>query len=384
MDPSVAAAPSPSALARSGGAKPLAELLRTQRRGLLAAHTALPDRLPVRPGWNLPLWERGHVAWFAERWTLRQPEPERGAACDPHQALPPGRCADALYDSSAVPHAQRWQLALPDAAATQALLDDQLAATLQRLADLGRDGDDHLYLYRLALLHEAMHEEAAWLIARQLGLPTPAASAQPRGAAAELPVPTQALCLGHAGPGFAFDNELPAQAVEVAAFRIDARARRWADVLPWARSAAYRDDRLWSPAGLAWRATRQQPDVLQLAPDPDPGSAAEGLSAHEAEAWCRWAGRRLPSEAEWQAASGLPGFAWGEVWEWCATRFAPYPGFRPHPYRDYSQPWFDGRHRLLKGASRCTPAVLRDGRFRNFYLPERTDLVAGWRSVAGD
>ena len=379
MKPSVVA--DPAQLARRGGAHALAALLRAQREQLLAAHARLPDRLPEQPGWNLPIWERGHVAWFAERWTLRQPEPWHGAGCDASLPLPPGRCADAYYDSSAVPHARRWLLPLPDAAATRALLDAQLDATLQRLALLDREDDATLYLYRLVLLHEAMHEEAAWLMARQLGLPTPAAAVPPPGA--ELSVPAQRLTLGHEGPGFAFDNELAAQPVEVAAFRIDARARRWADVLPWARGAAYRDDRLWSPAGLAWRGARWLPDALRLLPEPDPGSAAEGLSAHEAEAWCRWAGRRLPSEAEWQAASRLPGFAWGEVWEWCAAPFAPFVGFAPHPYRDYSQPWFDGHHRLLKGASRCTPAVLRDLAVPEF-LPAGADgSGCGWLSVAG-
>jgi iron(II)-dependent oxidoreductase len=82
------------------------------------------------------------------------------------------------------------------------------------------------------------------------------------------------------------------------------------------------------------------------------------------------------------AAAATPGFVWGEVWEWTAEAFAPFPGFRPHPYRDYSAPWFDGAHRLLKGASRFTPALLRDTRFRNFYRPERRDLLAGLRSAA--
>jgi EgtB-related family protein len=375
MHASVAA---PAQLARQGDAATLATLLQAQRRGLLAAHAQLPERLPPQPGWNLPLWERGHVAWFAERWTQRQPAPERGPRCDPAAPLPTGRCPDALYDSSAVPHAQRWQLPLPDAAATQALLDAQLDATLQRLAGQPHD-DAALYLYRLALLHEAMHEEAAWLTARQLGLATPAVA--PASAAGELCVPATCVPLGHAGPGFAFDNELQPHPIEVAAFRIDARPLRWAELLPWAHHA-YRDDRLWSPAGLAWRGAREQPDALLLEPDPDPALAAEGLNAHEAEAWCRWAGRRLAHEAEWLAACRQPGFAWGEVWEWTADPFAPFAGFAPHPYRDYSQPWFDGCHRLLKGASRCTPAVLRDPRFRNFYLPERTDLLAGLRTVA--
>jgi formylglycine-generating enzyme required for sulfatase activity len=366
--------------ARQADATTLAALLRAQREALLAVHAALPDRVDLRAEWNLPRWERGHVAWFAERWTLRQPDRARGAAADPHLPLPPGRCRDDFFDSSAVPHSRRWQLPLPDAAATQALLDAQLDSTLATLAALaGQPPDDNaLYAFRLALLHEAMHEEAARLLARALGIAQPAPARHAPGG--ELAVPAQRVVLGPTGPGFAFDNEQPARAVEVAAFRIDARVRRWSELLPWALHA-YRDDRLWSPAGLAWRGARTRPDAL--AGEPDPEAPAEPLSAHEAEAWCRWAGRRLPREAEWCAAAAQPGFAWGEVWEWTAEAFAPYPGFAPHPYRDYSQPWFDGAHRLLKGASRFTPAVLVDARFRNFYRPERSDLVAGLRSVAG-
>jgi formylglycine-generating enzyme required for sulfatase activity len=366
----------PSVAARTADAPTLAALLRAQRASLLTVHAQLPQRVAQRPQWNLPLWERGHVAWFAERWTLRQPDRARGAAADPTRPLQPGRCRDDCFDSSAVPHAARWQLPLPDADATQALLDSQLQATLAALAEQPHE-DAALYAFRLALLHEAMHEEAARLLGRALGIAQPGAARH--GPAGELAVPAQRVQLGHTGPGFAFDNELSAQLVEVDAFCIDARARRWCEVLPWALQA-YGDDRLWSAAGRAWRGARTRPDALAQEVDPD--APAEPLTAYEAEAWCRWAGRRLPREAEWCAAALQPGFEWGEVWEWTADTFAPFPGFQPHPYRDYSAPWFDGAHRLLKGASRLTPAPLRDARFRNFYRPEREDLVAGVRSVA--
>jgi EgtB-related family protein len=107
------------------------------------------------------------------------------------------------------------------------------------------------------------------------------------------------------------------------------------------------------------------------------------LSAHEARAWCRWAGRRLPSEAEWVRAAQLApdAFRWGDVWEWTDSRFAPFPGFVAHPYRDYSAPWFDGRP-VLRGASFMTQPRLRDVHYRNFFLPHRRDVPAGFRSCA--
>jgi EgtB-related family protein len=112
-----------------------------------------------------------------------------------------------------------------------------------------------------------------------------------------------------------------------------------------------------------------------------PGAPACHLNAFEAQAWCAWAGRGLPTEAQWVVAAQQAGFVWGQVWEWTASPFAPFPGFVAHPYRDYSQPWFDGRP-VLKGASFATHPRMRHRQYRNYFTPERTDLFAGLRSVA--
>jgi EgtB-related family protein len=90
----------------------------------------------------------------------------------------------------------------------------------------------------------------------------------------------------------------------------------------------------------------------------------------------------LPTEFEWEcAALSGPGFSWGHVWEWTASPFIPFPGFVPHPYRDYSKPWFDTR-RVLKGACAATSAALAHPRYRNFFEPQRSDIFAGFRSCA--
>jgi ergothioneine biosynthesis protein EgtB len=384
----------------------LAEALPASRTDTLATFAlyehALPQLVvPQRAELNPPLWELGHIGWFQEWWLARNPQRLLGAAADPWAARPPGlrAGADALYNSSAVPHDSRWTLTLPDATATRADLAAQLSRTLEMLAEARQD-DDALYFFRWALFHEDMHHEAAVYMAQGLGVTI----TDPRWQPAPLPPPVGELALeggpqrlGHAGAGFAFDNELGAHEIVLEPFRIDRQARRWDEFLPFVEAGGYAQPHWWTDAGRAWLTQTQAtaPRYLRRSgngwqqwrhgrwTDLDPALPACHLTQHEALAWCAWAGRRLPTEAEWEAAAlqRPEAFRWGDVWEWTASAFAPYPGFTPHPYRDYSAPWFDGRP-VLRGASFATQPRMRWPRYRNYFPAERNDIFAGLRSCA--
>ena len=397
-------------LARRGGAPELASALCASRRDTLATFAAYRAalaqlRVPVLEHLNPPLWELGHIGWFQAWWISRNPALADGVHADPElpRRAPARAGADALYHSSRVPHDSRWSLPLPDAEATLDDLDAELAATLALLAcvdERAADADARLYFFRLALLHEDMHHEAALYMAQALDVPVADARWAPR----PLPAPPPPLRLdagewrlGGSGEGFAFDNELDAHVVVLGRTLIDAQAVRWAEYLPFVDDGGYHDPRWWDADGARWlresgalapRYLRREAGGWQCRRHGrwlplDPHVAACHLTLHEARAWCRWAGRRLPTEAEWERAACTRGevFRWGDVWEWTASRFAPYPGFAPHPYRDYSAPWFDGRP-VLRGASFMTQPRMRHPRYRNYFPAHRADVPAGFRSCA--
>jgi ergothioneine biosynthesis protein EgtB len=392
---------------RQAGRNELAEALQTARHDTLAMFEAVLRALPtlevLRHAWlNPPLWELGHVGWFQEYWIDRNPARGQGRRADPDAPRRPGVRAgsDELYDSSTVPHDTRWSLDLPDARRTQDDLVRQLETTLSLLASSG-DDDDALYFFRLALFHEDMHHEAALYMAQALGIavddPRWRPRALPSGPRRQLTVPAGPCAIGHAGPGFAFDNELQWHVRELPSFTIDATVVPWADFLPFVMEGGYDNRSFWTDEGWRWlrgtgmraprylssqggrwhvdRFGRVEPLDLQL--------PACHLSRHEAEAWCLWAGRRLPTEFEWEAAATTqPGaFEWGDAWEWTESPFAPYVGFERHPYRDYSAPWFDGRP-VLRGGSFATQPRMKHARYRNFFTADRTDVFAGLRTCA--
>jgi iron(II)-dependent oxidoreductase len=379
---------------------------------------------------NPVLWELGHVAWFQERWCLRLRSDESLLASVLDSA-------DALYDSATVAHDTRWDLPLPELSATLEYQDrvlERVQARLEREPDNGW----FLYFVQLALFHEDMHAEAFHYTRQTLGYADPLERDNVgKGALdGDAEMPGGEFLLGAArNSGFHFDNEKWAHRVELKPFRIARVPVTNAKFLEFVRDGGYRRRDLWSPEGWDWRGEvcaprywverngewreRRFDEEVRL----DGDLPVMHVNWHEANAYCRYAGRRLPSEAEWEMAasfsreSGKRRYPWGDtaddgvranlsgsgrapvgafaagdsssgcrqmlgnVWEWTSSTFAPYPGFVCDPYREYSEPWF-GAHKVLRGGSLATPARLISNTWRNFYTPDRGDIFAGFRTCA--
>lgn len=391
-------------------------------------------RVPTLQTINPPIWELGHVAYFAEYWTLR------GRAGRP----PMLHNADSLYDSAAIAHDDRWSLPLPSRSKTHAFLDDQLNATLSLRTTHAHD-DRLNYFLQLILGHEDMHAEALLYTRQTLAYPCPRMHVQSAPAAQHEANGDAHIAGGRyrigseRGADFIFDNEKWAHDVDLEDFAIARTCVTNAEYAAFVRAGGYADERLWSSDGWEWRQKAEATAPLcwreaQVAPlgferrvfdtwiALAPGEPVTQICAHEADAFARWAGRRLPTEAEWEAAaSGVQRrrYPWGEerptsthanldvwfgdlanvnafaagdtpqgvrqmlgnVWEWTASVFEPYPGFSVDPYKEYSAPWF-GSHRVLRGGAWSTRARLIHNRWRNFYLPHRRDIFTGFRTCA--
>lgn len=387
-------------LARHYNKDQLAAAMRDARSNLLARVDDLSDaewRVPYNPNYNPVAWEIGHVAWFAEWWTLRGPHSLDGDGQLP--ARLPARHAgpDQTFNSSIIPHPDRWTVSLPERRALYDMLAAQLDATRASLAQ-GGESDEALYFYRLALFHEDMHVEALTYMRDHLGFSAPPGMRPPSVpiAAAQVTIPAGLARIGQEanGNGFFFDNEKWGHEVEIPALQMDATPISCGAFLNFVENGGYATPEYWPDAAGRWRNSieRSHPERWRKGADGwqcrwfdqwlrlPLDMPITHVNAYEAEAYCLWAKRSLPSEAQWEAAARQDTIQWGGmVWEWMSDAFMPYAGFSPDPYRDYSAPWFEN-HRSLRGGSFATHARMHHPQYRNFYLPERSDIFAGFRS----
>jgi len=412
------------------------------------------EQVPALSIINPPVWELGHAVWFQRHWLLRRAGGDVVSQEDEREEAE-------LWNSAVLAHDDRWLHELPDSALVLHEARECRDRAL-RLVEARGDEPDVAYFARLAMLHEDMHVEALLYTYQTLGYARPdlvpaveAALTGSRCERGDVEIPGGSWSLGKPrGGAFVFDNEKWAHSCEVEPFRMARTLVSEEEFAAFVDDGGYTRRSCWSEQGWAWRARagvelplywrrcdggyeRREFDVWRPLRKAGP---MVHLGAHEADAFCVWAGRRLPTELEWEVAAlcsrGDDGklvcasarWPWGarapddaeraraggarpsidlttagptevdaptgcdsplglrqmlgSVWQWTASTFEPYPGFSADPYREYSRPWYDGEHRTLRGAAWTTSARLACARFRNFYRPERRDIWAGLRTCA--
>jgi iron(II)-dependent oxidoreductase len=286
------------------------------------------------------VWDLAHIGYFEELWLLRKAGGREPLSAD----------YDDLYDSFSHGRDERGALPILEPAAARAYVSDVREAVLELLPGLARDD----FLVGMVARHELQHGETMAQTLALAGLlpeQVPAVSAS-----GDVLVEGGPFTLG-SEEAWAYDNERPARVVDLPPFRID--------------------------RGLVTNAEYTEFDGVSRGPDDAP---VQHVSFDEAEAYARWAGKRLPTEPEWEKAVKTAGseleHAQGAVWQWTSTFFDGYPGFRAYPYPEYSEVFFGEEYRVLRGGSWVTDALVARPTFRNWDLPQRRQIFSGIRLAA--
>ena len=349
------------------------------------------------------IWDLGHIASFEDLWlvqTIGGREPLRGELGD-------------LYDAIEQPRDGRGELPILSGAELGRYLGAVRARTLEVLEEVELDGPDALladgYVYELVLAHEAQHNETMLQLIQMTGHYAPQnPRSRPAATASIGPemirLETAEHEIGAHAYGFAYDNERGCHVRSVAGFEIDRLPVTNAQFAAFIADTNAEVPLYWSRDGAGGWVRTTMGRTRELEPD-DPVCHVD---AAQAEAYAAWAGKRLPSEFEWEVAAAgadsrranLGGLGFGthpaaaspqagstagalavlgDVWEWTASAFAAYPGFRAHPYREYSEVFFGDAYRVLRGGSWASGRDMIRTTFRNWDHPERRQIFAGFR-----
>lgn len=419
----------------------LAALLAARERTTLLTDSVDDHELTAQhsPLMSPLVWDLAHIGNQEELWLLRD--------VGGREAMRPD--IDGLYDAFEHPRASRPSLPLLAPAEARSYATEVRGRALDVLGSTPLGGRPLLrsgFAFGMIAQHEQQHDETM-LITHQLRTGPAALSApEPPGAtdAAALPVevlvPGGPFTMGTSTEPWALDNERPAHRREVPGFLIDTAPVTCAAYQAFIEDGGYTEQRWWAPEG--WAMVREHELKAPLFWHRDAGQwlhrrfgVTEPVPAdepvlhvswYEADAYARWAGRRLPTEAEWEkAARHDPGagrsrrYPWGDedptperanlgqrhlrpapagayaagrspsgagqligdVWEWTSSDFLPYPGFAPFPYREYSEVFFGPGHKVLRGGSFAVDAVACRGTFRNWDLPVRRQIFSGFRTA---
>jgi iron(II)-dependent oxidoreductase len=349
-------------------------------------------------------WDLGHIANFEELWLVQHVggrDPLRGEL---------GR----FYDAIENPRSTRGELPILRGDELRSYLEDVRERALEVLEQTELDrGDDPLlagaFIYEMLIAHEHQHNETMLQLIQMVDGYEPVERASPpaNGDAPGpemVPVDGGELEVGAGPDGFAYDNERPRHRVVVEPFQIDRTPVTNRAYAEFVADTGSEPPMYWEPDGEGWwiRTAMGRPEPLNA------DHPVIHVSWHEADAFARWAGKRLPSEVEWEAAArgadrehaNLDHLAFGctpvgahldapsdcgavqmlgDVWEWTSSDFLAYPGFRAFPYPEYSQVFFGDTYKVLRGGAWATRRDVIRTSFRNWDLPERRQIFAGVR-----
>jgi gamma-glutamyl hercynylcysteine S-oxide synthase len=355
---------------RTGDAEIVSALEVGRARTLALVGHLSPEQLErqIDPVMSPLVWDLAHIAAYEDLWLVHR----FGDA----PLLRPELAA--LYDAFETPRAVRGDRDLLDTRQAFGYLEEVRSRALEVVSERGTDP----VLHELVLRHELQHTETMRQ-AMMLGglLPDGEPAGEPlTGGDGWLDVPAGTFSLGAGGRGFAYDNERPAHPVELPAFRIARRPVTNGSWMRFVEGGGYVRREWWDREAWAWK---EEYDIThpEGAEAGHPEAPVCHVSWFEAAAFARSSGARLPTEAEWERAAtwdqGLDGI--GRIWEWTQSPFTGYPGFRAHPYREYSEVFFGDAHRVLRGGSWATDLRVATRTFRNWDLPQRRQIFAGLR-----